>query len=710
MEQLRGWLLDVYTQGSKAVLWVKAEDGGTLRLTDGYTPFFHVEAREGVGEDDLLYRLSDCREVKSARVETRLTSLEHGRPRRLVRVEAHGTDGFRSLVASVERSALVSRVYNAGMRHVQRYLFTRLPIEPSSRVLVSHDGGRLLDMERLDDWNDLAPPPFKLLCFSPLLPPQEGGTMVAAGVATRFMGERRGFKSMSSFAEYLREADPDLLFSPKCDRVAYPALRDAFMGSGVPFDLGRCADRDQVRAQGSLAGRVVLGSIFYGFDSDEWGIAGLAERARFSFAPMGLSTRWLSNKSIDSRNCYVLLKRGYAIPKEEFFEEARPLRALSERDRGGITMTPEAGRLHENVAALDFDSQYPNIILRNNLSYESPSGGDGGLGVLPEVVGPWLERRLHLKKVRRTLEVGTAERLYCEQRVDALKMILVTAYGISGCCRNRFGNVVAFEEINRRSRECMLKAKAAAESRRFHIVYSNVDSLFVGRDGATGADYEALAAEIAAGTGMPMSLDKHFRFIAFLPLKGDPSSSALNHYFGLTQEGKVEARGIELRRSDTPGFVRAFQEGLIRTVLDHADAETVLKDGVSEGLVLLRSAADRARRGDVDPGELVIRRRLGKGVGEYAASVAQRSAALQLLHAGRELEVGDDVPFIYTDHDNPNPLCRVRAPELFSGSYDREAYVRLLEEAASTVWRGMGINPAGRSPPIPTLERWIGCG
>jgi hypothetical protein len=72
--------------------------------------------------------------------------------------------------------------------------------------------------------------------------------------------------------------------------------------------------------------------------------------------------------------------------------------------------------------------------------------------------------------------------------------------------------------------------------------------------------------------------------------------------------------------------------------------------------------------------------------------------------------VGDDVPFIYTDHDNPNPLCRVRAPELFSGSYDREAYVRLLEEAASTVWRGMGINPAGRSPPIPTLERWIGCG
>lgn len=707
MELSRGWLLDVYIQGSKAVLWVKAEDGGAIRLTDSYTPFFHIEAREGVDEDDLLYRLSDCREVRSATVETRLTSLERGRPRRLVRVEAHGTEGFRDLVASMERSAWVARVYNADMRHVQRYLFTRLLIEPSSRVLASHEGGRLLSMERLDDWGELAPPPFSLLSFSPIFSHSEGGGMSVAGVATRFRGERREFVSMGSFAEYLREADPDLLFCPKCDRVAYPALKEAFMGGGIPFDLGRCADREQVRSQGSLAGRVALGDVFYGFASDEWGIAGLVERARFSFAPMGLSTRWLSNRSIDSRNCYVLLQRGYAIPKEEFFEEARPLRALSERDRGGITITPEIGRLHENVAALDFDSQYPNIILRNNLSYESPSGGDGVLGVLPEVVGPWVERRLRLKKVKRALPAGTPERLYCEQRVDALKMILVTLYGVSGCCRNRFGNVVAFEEINRRSRECMLKAKAVVDGRGFHIVYSNVDSLFLSREGASREDYEALAGEVAAETGMPISLDKHFRFIAFLPLKGDPSSSALNHYFGLTQEGRVEARGIELRRSDTPEFVRSFQEGLIRSVLDHADLEGVLTEGVPRGMALLRSATEKVRNGDVDPEELVVRRRLGKAVGDYRASVAQRSAAVQLIHSGRCLEVGDDVPFIYTDCDNPNPLCRVRAPELFSGSYDREAYARLLEEAASTIWRGLGISPALSQVRGPTLEKWI---
>jgi DNA polymerase elongation subunit (family B) len=123
-------------------------------------------------------------------------------------------------------------------------------------------------------------------------------------------------------------------------------------------------------------------------------------------------------------------------------------------------------------------------------------------------------------------------------------------------------------------------------------------------------------------------------------------------------------------------------------------------------MALLRLAVNKIRGGDVDAGDLVVRKRLGKGIGEYTASVSQRSAALQLLHADKEIEVGDDIPFIYTDHDNGNPLCRVRAPELFSGSYDREIYARMLLDAASTVWRGMGFNP-DLKPTASTLDRWL---
>jgi DNA polymerase elongation subunit (family B) len=711
LAEAKGWLFDVYIQGSKAVLWIKTEEGENLRLTDGYVPFFHVEPTDAAAEEDLLYRLSECPEVRNAIVEERFTSLEpRGRRRRLIRVETYGTALFRRLGESLERSPSVRRVYNLDLRHVQRYLFTRLRVEPTSRVAVSYDGERLTGMEKIDDSQEIAPPPFSLLSFS-VDYELSGSSRVVRRIRTASRQGRRNFEGgeaevLSGFCSYIREADIDLLACNKCDSLTYPVLRAGFHRNRLPFDLGRCGDREVVRAQGSFAGRVLLGGIFYGFSADEWGVAGLVERARFAFAPMGLSTRWLSNKSIDSRGGFELLRRGHAIPREEYFERARALKELAARDRGGITITPEAGRLHENVAVLDFDSQYPNIILKNGLSYEAPGDREGGAGLLPAVVEPWLRRRLRLKKVRRTLEEGSPARLYCEERVDALKMILVTIYGISGCCRNRFGNVVTFEEINRRARKGMLRAKSVAEAKGFHIIYGDVDSLFLSRRGASREEYEALACEIARETGLPMSLDKHFRFVAFLPLKGDPASAALKRYFGLTFEGKVEARGIELRRSDTPSFIKEFQEELIRSIMGWNSLEEACTVGVSRGMELLRRYVSRVRNGGVGVEELVVMKRLGKNVGEYRASVAHRSAALQLLRAGREVEAGDDVPLIYTDHDHGNPLCRVRTPELFTGSYDREYYAEMLIEAARTVLRGMGIR-LRLNLAQGTLEGWL---
>jgi len=715
LEQVEGWLFDVYIQGSKAVLWIKTKDGGLLRLTDSYSPFFHVEPAEEASEaeEDLLYRLCECPEVKSATLEEKLTSLESGKRRALVRVETYGTGSFKAIIRSLEGNLRVSRVYNAGLRHVQRYLFTKLRVEPSSRVRVFHEGERLEGIEKLDDSQELAPPPLSLLSFD-LDQDLSAERRVIKVIRAAFRGERKAFEGperdvLSSFCSYVLEKDPDLLVCPKCDRVTYPLLKLRLQENDMALDLGRCGDRDQVHTQGSLAGRILLGDVFYGFSSDEWGIGGLIERTRFSFAPMGLSMRWLSNKSIESRSCFEMLARGYVIPREEYFEDARSMKELTARDRGGITITPEAGRLHFNVAALDFDSQYPNIILKNNLSYETVSDGGSpgsGQGILPAVLAPWLLRRMWLKKLRKTLPEGSPSRLYCGQRIEALKMILVTIYGVSGCCRNRFGNVVAFEEINRKSREGMLKAKAMAEARGFRIIYGAVDSLFVSRLDARREDYEALAAEIGRATDLSMSLDRHFRFLAFLPLKEDPSSSALNHYFGLTYDGKVEARGIELRRSDTPEIVRAFQTELIRRIFNSGDLQEAYTEGVLRGMELLHLAIGKIRGGDVDAGDLVLRKRLGKDIGEYTASVPQRSAALQLLHADKEIEVGDDIPFIYTDHDNGNPLCRVRAPELFSGSYDREIYAKMLLDAASAIWRGMGFDP-DLKPVESTLDRWL---
>jgi DNA polymerase-2 len=690
-----GWLLDVYVRNDRAILWIRCEDGRVLRLEDSYTPFFHVKPVDEGAERQLLYQLPECEGVRAASVERKKTSLESPREDRVIKVETCGTKPYRKLVDGLDRSRFVESVYGADFLHSQLYLLTQLKVEPTSKVLFEHENGWVAHMMKMDDSKELAPPPFAMLRFRLCYDTAGRGRFITR-IDTIFREEQRSFEGneaelLSSFVLYVNEAGPDLVFCPKCDEFTFPLLQERARMNRVELDLGRANDDgEQVKAQGSFSGRVVLGDVFYGYTSDDWGIAGLVERSRFAFLPMGLATRWKSNRSIDSRNSFELMERGYVIPRESYFECARSLGELVRRDRGGITITPELG-LHENVAALDFDSQFPNIIMRDGLSYEGNGYENQAFRLIPAVIAPFTNRRLWLKKLKKTLPKGTALRRYCEQRIETLKLISVTQYGIAGCCWNRLGNVLTFEAINKASREAMVKAKRTAEKNGFRIIYGDVDSLFVQKAGASRTDYEELAAEISRETDLPMSLDRHFRFVGFLPMRSCEGSSALKRYFGLTFDGDIDARGVELRRSDTPELLRQFQVMLIGEMLNCRDLAEVYSEGVRRGRDLVSRTLALIEGGRVDSGMLAVTRSLRKPVGEYSASVAHRSAAVQLLTQGREVDVGDEIQFVYLDSEHSNPLCRVRLPDSPNGRYDKKMYSKLAIETARTVFSGMGL-------------------
>jgi DNA polymerase elongation subunit (family B) len=252
----------------------------------------------------------------------------------------------------------------------------------------------------------------------------------------------------------------------------------------------------------------------------------------------------------------------------------------------------------------------------------------------------------------------------------------------------------------------MLQAKAVVDSRGFTIVYGDVDSLFVSRDDADRKTFEALAGEVTDATRLPMSLDKHFKWLAFLPLKRDSSSSALKRYFGVTYDNTVEARGIELRRHDTPTFIKEVQEELIRRVLDYETLSEVYSKGRQHGISFVTQMLQLIKRGEVNRDDLVVTKRLRKAAAKYKVNVAHRSAAMQLRHHGREVYVGDDVSFIISAADHRNPLCRVQVDDGYTGSYDRDAYAKLLQEAALTIFRGLNM-PCTFDSKLNRLERWL---
>jgi hypothetical protein len=63
------------------------------------------------------------------------------------------------------------------------------------------------------------------------------------------------------------------------------------------------------------------------------------------------------------------------------------------------------------------------------------------------------------KDLQKSFPVNSREWLCCEHRIVALKNILVALYGTTGSFWNRLANVDTFEEINRLSRETLIKSK-----------------------------------------------------------------------------------------------------------------------------------------------------------------------------------------------------------------------------------------------------------
>jgi DNA polymerase elongation subunit (family B) len=137
------------------------------------------------------------------------------------------------------------------------------------------------------------------------------------------------------------------------------------------------------------------------------------------------------------------------------------------------------------------------------------------------------------------------EYAWCEQRVNSLKNILVCLYGSTGSLWNRYGNVLAFEEINKLSRDMLIRTKDIVQSLGYELVYADTDSVFIKKKDCTAKDHQQLIDTLSKETGLPISIDYHYKFLVLLPLEADEKIEVLEHYFGITYEDELVVRGIE---------------------------------------------------------------------------------------------------------------------------------------------------------------------
>ncbi len=679
--RIEGWLLDVSFAGDRAVLWVRDPERGRVKLYDRYNPEFYAEPR-GVEADRLRGLLEEHDSIAEITLERRCSSITNDSEIEVLRVHVDRVENYRRVLAQVDALPYVAETYDADLEHELKYLCDRRLI-PMGKVEIEADGSRVRSITAVPRGLEIRPPPFTLLCFGMKLGGAEG-TVITFDESLEeeyvFTGPTR--RIIRDFLDHFADVNPDIVACRDADLVkmfTFGRRYDLRFGVVTPSGPRLWSGRAHVTL--STYSRLSL--------------AGLVERVQYTRLPARLSAEWAAGRAIESRQCYEARSRGILLRRAGGFQPVMTLRELLHRDHGGLILAPDVG-LHENVAALDFESMFPNLIVRRNISYENVRRGGVREGFIVDFTRETLERRLYFKHLRYKLPRDSQEYAWCEGRQLALKEILFCTYGYSGCWANRFGNVDTFMEINRVARDHLVENMNLAREEGYRILYGNNDSLFLKRPGATTEDYAALAEKIARHVGLPMAVENHFRFLVLLPQKGDPGVGAVNRYYGATVDGGYVCRGIELRRRDTPPYVARVQREAIEALLSCGSLEEVRTEGVRRALAVIDEACRRLRRGEVPPEELRVSTVLRRSLREYKARLPHVAAAEALDMAGESVEAGTLIDYVYVDAGHHNPLRRVR-PAGCGRGVDVEKYVELVREAGRSILMPFNLDVGCRS-------------
>ncbi len=732
---LTGWLFDAYPAGDGMAVWLIGEDGRPHRLTVPFAPIFYA-----AGPERLLVRLPAHLATLGIAAETTMTAREElfsGATLPVLQIAVRSPRAFPAAVRSVARISGLSP-FDCDLG-IPQLFFAQTGLYPLGRYLVeggpAAGGGPVVgvrDFQPLDAPEDLeyALPPLVAMRLrldgDPINPAHGHRTEIEASVngETVVLCGDRSEDLIGSLNRLLERYDPDVLLTEWGDAFLLPRLQTLAARAGVPLRWNR------ERHQGIHARRarsyVTYGQTIFtagaqmlcgrwhldlrnSFIYRESELAGLMEIARLACLPVQYLARTSIGTAISAMQLHRAIRRGVLIPwhksEPEGFKSAGELLLT---DKGGLTYQPVVG-VFEGVGEMDFASMYPTIMERFNVSPETvncaccpdaPRVPETGArlcqrrrGLLPEVLEPLLRRRAYYK--RRKQETSGAARALYQQRQTALKWCLVCSFGFLGYRNARFGRIEAHEATTAFSREMLLRAKDLAESRGYRMLHALVDSMWLHRPGAGHADYDALALAIEHETGLPISVEGVYDWIAFLPSRTHPGLGVPNRYLGRFDDGTTKVRGIEMRRSDVPAIVEHTQQRML-DVLFGATTLAEVRRRIPRVLDILAEAVARLRGGEVGAADLAVTTTISRAPGDYRSNAAVAVAARQMARAGVRLHPGERIQYVITDADARLPDDRVRPLGLMGPDWscDLDYYTDQLMRAAETLLGPLGFSLA----------------
>jgi len=722
--ELEGFLFDLYCLDSSMILWIKEEGGSLRRLEDPFRPRFYAKGKK----EDLrtLWDFLERGRWATGHSWTRKREFWTGDEVEVLEIEVADGRRYTQLVKILGPWEEGIRFYDCDIPLAQLYLYEK-GLFPTGRCLIECEGTRLFEIHSdpaESVWSDVGETPDLRIMELRL---DDRRTFSHRGRPRSLLIECEGYEiemeemDLKEMGRLLRSFDPDVILTEDGDSCLMPFFFAMEHKSKIalPWDREPHGPKRSLRTQGRSYwsyGRTYYQAAAYplfgrwhidrrnSFLFKESALEGILELARLAQIPVQRMARTSPGTAITSMQLARAFHEGILIPwrkgEPERFKTAWDLLVA---DKGGLVFQPKLG-LFEHVAEIDFASMYPTMMALHNISPETvlcgccenqkvPEVGyticEKREGLVPKVLRPLLKRRTWLKSMAKRSEKGE---IY-HRKQTALKWMLVTCFGYLGYRNARFGRIEAHEAVTAFGREKLLQAKEICEEAGFELLHALTDSLWIRKEGTTEEEVLTLCEKISEATGVVMNLEGLYRWIAFLPSKGNVESPVANRYFGLFRDGKIKARGLSFRRSDTPPLVGEAQLRML-DLLAKADGKEAFSSKIPEILELLLEHSLLLQEGRVKPEDLAITKRISQEANAYKVDSLTALAAQQMEDFGVSVHPGEKVRYIIRAPQSRVKEERVR-PFPFVGpgdTYDVKTYQRLLLKATEELLIPVGYD------------------
>lgn len=666
------WILDAYRANNKIVLWAKTAKGN-IRLERSFkTKIYMQEAGiEFCEKYNLLY--------------TKITKRNYlGKEQEVLEIPITNLHLYESLIRRIETLSKHSlKLYNADIAPDQEF-FYKHNLYPG---VYTDDNLNVLKQQH--------PITFTKATLK-LNTDNKGITSIEFNKHT-IIGEET--QILERFTKLFKEQDPDVLimrfafaqlpflaaklqeFGIECPFHRYDPRPIKYRGGKSFFSYGQVQFRDYAIR---LRGRFLIDTnSTIGSQCDIDGILELCELTGARFQHMASRS---FGATFQQSLVRLMYKQNLLIPyKEKPVDLPLSMYHLLKGDRAGHTFDARVG-FHKDVAEVDFSSMFPWIIHNKNISAETILAGETpyetvpGLpikishakkGLIPQAIKPILERRMYYKNNPSKIN---------NSRSQALKWVLVTAYGYLRFREFKLGIASSHMSICAYARDIILKSAHLAEERGFQVVHGIVDSLYIKKKGITKEEVEGFCKELEQHVGIPVASEGIFKWVVFLPSVNNPDRPLPATYYGVFKHGDIKARGIEVRQRKSPQIVKHFQQEVLNT-MSMCNTKKEIMQKLETYCRLLRRYV--ARMHTLPQEWLLHKVQISKET--YKHNIPQKKITEQLKSQGMTIRPGMFITYLMQEHNTPVLETG------YNGKPDRWYYQSLLIRSLFVILQPLGV-------------------